>query len=202
MIRLSDYIKRYDQTFNGLGDKKPWYPVKNIQQIILDKIKTLDNDYFISNDTAIHKTAIVDSHATLKGPIIISAHCFIGLHAYLRGGIFLDEYVSIGPGCEVKSSLIFSYSAFGHFNFVGDSLVGSHVNMEAGAVVANHYNERKDKSINAFLRGERIPTGLEKFGALIADGCKIGANAVLSPGTILEPLTIVNRLQLIDQSRD
>ncbi|MBO5563850.1 MAG: hypothetical protein J5939_09090 [Bacteroidales bacterium] len=40
---------------------------------------------------------------------------------------------------------------------------------------------------------------LHKFGSLVGDGCRIGANAVLSPGTILPPKTIVKRLQLIEQ---
>jgi acetyltransferase-like isoleucine patch superfamily enzyme len=38
-----------------------------------------------------------------------------------------------------------------------------------------------------------------KFGALIGDHCRIGANAVLSPGTILKPGTVVPRLALVDQ---
>jgi tetrahydrodipicolinate N-succinyltransferase len=32
-----------------------------------------------------------------------------------------------------------------------------------------------------------------KFGSLVGDRTKIGANAVLSPGTILEPDSIVKR---------
>lgn len=162
-------------------------------------METLGDDYKITNDIAIHKTASIDSHAILKGPVIISSNCFVGAHVYLRGGVFLDEYVSIGPGCELKTSLLFSHTALGHFNFVGDSLVGSHVNMEAGAVVANHFNERKDKNIFVSVNGKRYPTGVQKFGALIGDQSKIGANAVLSPGTILAPQTIVKRLQLIEQ---
>ena len=47
--------------------------------------------------------------------------------------------------------------------------------------------------------GERICTGMHKFGSLIGDNCRIGANAVLSPGTLLKPGTIVKRLELIEQ---
>ncbi|MBX2835282.1 MAG: hypothetical protein KTR35_00425 [Gammaproteobacteria bacterium] len=42
-------------------------------------------------------------------------------------------------------------------------------------------------------------TGTLKFGALIGDGCRIGANAVLAPGTILETDTVIPRLALVDQ---
>jgi UDP-N-acetylglucosamine diphosphorylase / glucose-1-phosphate thymidylyltransferase / UDP-N-acetylgalactosamine diphosphorylase / glucosamine-1-phosphate N-acetyltransferase / galactosamine-1-phosphate N-acetyltransferase len=135
----------------------------------------------------------------LKGPIIISNGCFIGAHAYLRGGVYLGDKSVIGPGCEVKSSLIMSGSALAHFNFVGDSLVGSYVNMEAGSIIANHYNERLDKTIFVMLDKKKIETSATKFGALVGDHTKIGANAVLSPGTILKPQSIVKRLELIEQ---
>ncbi|MDZ7614087.1 MAG: hypothetical protein U5K51_10655 [Flavobacteriaceae bacterium] len=46
-----------------------------------------------------------------------------------------------------------------------------------------------------------IQTNTEKFGSLVGDGCKIGANAVLSPGTILSKNTVVKRLELVDQCK-
>lgn len=200
MIPLNPYILRIATVFPDWQAERPWALTKNSCQVILDKIGTLGPEYRIYNDVAIHKTVNIDSHAIIKSPAIISAHCFIGAHAYLRGGIFLDENVSVGPGCEVKTSFIFSHSALAHFNFVGDTVLGSQVNLEAGAVIANHFNERKLKEIAIWQDGKAFPTGLEKFGALVGDHSKIGANAVLSPGTILEPNTVVGRLQLIDQS--
>jgi hypothetical protein len=49
------------------------------------------------------------------------------------------------------------------------------------------------------IDNKKINTGIEKFGALVGDYSKIGANAVLSPGTILPPKSIVKRLSLIEQ---
>ncbi len=46
----------------------------------------------------------------------------------------------------------------------------------------------------------QVSTGMEKFGALVGDYCKIGANAVLSPGTLLERKSIVGRLVLVEQN--
>lgn len=199
MIHINPYIRQFNAHFPDLKQDVPWSVTTNIGKILLDKIKTLNSDFKIFNEVAIHKSVIIDSYAIVKGPAIISAGCFIGAHSYLRGGIFLDENVSVGPGCEVKTSFLFSHSALGHFNFVGDSLIGSGVNLEAGAIIANHYNERAEKNIIVVADGKSHSTGVEKFGALVGDHSKIGANAVLSPGTILPPNTIVNRLQLIDQ---
>jgi NDP-sugar pyrophosphorylase family protein len=163
------------------------------------KIKSLSSDYKVTNGVAIHKKAKIEEHVVLKGPIIISEGCFIGAHAYFRGGVYIGEKTVVGPGCEVKSTLIMSGSALAHFNFVGDSLIGSYVNMEAGSIIANHYNERLDKTIYVMINKKKTKIDVTKFGALVGDHSKIGANAVLSPGTILEPQTTVKRLELIEQ---
>jgi bifunctional N-acetylglucosamine-1-phosphate-uridyltransferase/glucosamine-1-phosphate-acetyltransferase GlmU-like protein len=180
----------------------PWTIVQNLQTHISKLFETLQNDYFISNGIAIHKTATVEQGAILKGTIIVSANCFIASHAYLRGPIYLDNSVIIGPSSEIKQSIIGSNSAAAHFNFIGDSIIGSNVNFEAGAVIANHLNEKKIKEIFVTDNQKIINTNCQKFGALVGDNCKIGANAVLSPGTILQKNTIINRLQLVKQIAD
>ena len=47
-----------------------------------------------------------------------------------------------------------------------------------------------------------LQTGMAKFGSLTGDHSKIGANAVLSPGTLLLPNSIVKRLELVNQLYD
>ena len=201
MIAVNSYILRFERIFGNLHRESPWFVIRNAEKSLLDKIRTLGPDYKIFNNVAIHKSVTIDSHAILKGPAIISADCFVGAHAYVRGGVFLDEHVSLGPGCEVKTSFVFSHTALAHFNFIGDSVLGSHINLEAGAVIANHFNERQNKEISVCVDGSNYLTGLEKFGALVGDHSKIGANAVLSPGTILNSSSIVKRLELVDQGR-
>ena len=198
-MNLNLYLSEFNLLFPELNQTSPWSITTKAQEIILQKIKTLDRDFAIVNNVAIHKTAVVEEHVITKGPIIISANCFVGAHAYLRGGVYLAEHVSIGPGCEVKSSFLMSQSALAHFNFVGDSILGSHVNMEAGSIIANHFNERDVKTIYVTLNGKRSAIDITKFGAVVGDHSRIGANAVLSPGTILQAKSIVKRLELIEQ---
>lgn len=200
MMQLAYYIGRFDLLFPSVKTETAWQITTQINRILMEKMGMLGPDFRIAEGVAIHSTASVDSRAVVKAPAIISAECFVGANACLRGGVFLDTNVSIGPACEIKGSFIFANSAIAHLNFVGDSVVGSFVNLEAGAVVANHYNERKDKNITVTADGKRFSTGIEKFGALIGDHTKIGANAVLSPGSVLPPNTVVRRLQLIEQN--
>ena len=199
MIQYSTYLKNFLTNFPEAEKELPWSVVASIQNTILQKIKSLSPDFKIKQDVAIHKKAQIEESVTLKGPIIVSNGCFIGAHAYLRGGVFLGEKSIVGPGCEVKSSLILSGSTLAHFNFVGNSLIGSYVNMEAGSIIANHYNERLDKTIHVMLDKKKTQINVTKFGAMVGDHSKIGANAVLSPGTILLPESIVKRLELVEQ---
>lgn len=172
MIRIEDFIPGFYEVFpfvpRGLD---PWEIMLRLPDLL---------------SGFIHPDAVIETGAVVKPPVAIGPGSFVAAHAYLRGGVALAAGVTIGPGVEVKSSLIGPGSTLAHFNFIGDSVVGAGVNLEAGAVVANHWNERAE--------GNR-----SKFGALIGDNCRIGANAVLSPGTVLPAGTIVPRLALVDQ---
>jgi len=66
-------------------------------------------------------------------------------------------------------------------------------------VIANRRNEHADPRIRIRLGQHVIDTGVETFGALVGDGCRIGANAVVAPGALRPPRSIVPRLGLIDQ---
>lgn len=182
-----------------LDENRPWLTIAQLEQTLREMIDTLGDNYVVENGVAIHKTAVIGHNVTVKAPAIIGPRCFVGSNSYLRNGVYLAEGAKVGISCEIKSTVMLNDSAVAHFNFVGDSIIGRDVNIEAGAIVANHFNERTDKTIFVHHDGERINTRMTKFGSLIGDGCRIGANAVLSPGTLLKPHTIVKRLQLIEQ---
>jgi len=177
----------------------PWQIVQSLSITIASEIGKLGNNYQIEDGIAIHRTAVIEEGVILKAPLIVAEHCFIAAHAYLRGGVYLGPNVSVGPGSEIKRSVLGKGSALAHFNFIGDSIVGSDVNFEAGAVIANHHNDRVNKEVYAMIDGHVMKTGVEKFGALIGDDTKIGANSVLFPGTILQANSIVGRLELVNQ---
>lgn len=180
--------------------EEPWHIIGNLNKIIQHLVEGLNDEYDIKDGVAIHKSAIIGHNVTIKAPAIISANCFVGSNSYLRNGVFIAPGAKVGISCEVKTSVILENSAIAHFNFVGDSIIGHDVNIEAGAILTNHYNEREDDTVYVNFNGEHISTGLHKFGSLVGDGCRIGANAVLSPGTLLKPNTIIRRLELVEQN--
>jgi len=177
----------------------PWRMSAHAPDVVRAMLPMLGPEFVTVGEVAVHRSAVVEAGTVIRGPAIISEGCLVAGHAYLRGGVFLDRDVRVGPSCEVKASFVFHGSTLAHLNYVGNSLIGSGVNLEAGVVLANHFNERRDKQISVVLGARLVQTGVEKFGALVGDECCIGANAVTTPGTILPPRSIVGRLQLVDQ---
>jgi UDP-N-acetylglucosamine diphosphorylase / glucose-1-phosphate thymidylyltransferase / UDP-N-acetylgalactosamine diphosphorylase / glucosamine-1-phosphate N-acetyltransferase / galactosamine-1-phosphate N-acetyltransferase len=203
-LLIEDYV-------TGIFEEMPFLPHGLMPWELVTGLPTLLHDYLAGSKLSsayefrdaglcVHRHATVETGATLKPPLLIAEDCFVASHAYLRGGVALGRGVRVGPGCEIKRCLVMSGTTLAHLNFVGDSIIGRDVNIEAGAVVANHWNERQDKTITVVAKGRHLSTGTDKFGALIGNGCRIGANAVLSPGTLLPAGTVVGRLELVDQS--
>ena len=200
-LQVQDYIASFRERFPFLDPLiEPWKLTTDVPRFIERFTTSLDASAFHkSAGVLVHNDATIELGAIIKPPAIISAACFVASTACLRGGVFLDRGVTIGPACEVKSTIVLDSSRLAHLCFVGDSLVGSDVNLEAGVVVANHWNERAEQEITVRVGGRSIQTGVVKFGALIGDHSRVGANAVLSPGTVLAPHTVVARLGLVDQ---
>jgi NDP-sugar pyrophosphorylase family protein len=203
-IRVRDFVDRIDTTaLADLADRAPWDLTQSAEAIVRALLGARAADFhFLSDGVAVHNTATVESSAQLKGPIIVGPHCFIAATALLRGGCWLEAHCIIGPACELKSSFAFAGSKLAHLNFVGDSILGADVNVEAGAMIANCRNERADKRIRIARADGAIDTGVEKFGAIVGDGARIGANAVIAPGALLTAGSIVARLSLVDQSAE
>jgi bifunctional N-acetylglucosamine-1-phosphate-uridyltransferase/glucosamine-1-phosphate-acetyltransferase GlmU-like protein len=181
----------------------PWEITAQSEGIVRRLLETIAaSEFAISAEVAVHRSAVVEPGAVLKGPLIVGARGFVAAGAYLRGGNWLAEGCTLGPGTELKSSFVFAGTTLAHFNFVGDSIVGRDVNLEAGSVVCNHRNERADTEVRVRVAGALHRTGCRKFGAVVGDGARIGANAVIAPGALLARGTVVPRASLRDDELD
>lgn len=202
MIAINEFVSDWSRSAFGSIDLEPWEATNNAPGLIQAMLASLSGDYRIAGNIAVHRSATVESGATIKGPAIIGENCLVASAAYLRGGVFLDKGCVVGPACELKTTYMFAGSKVAHLSFVGDSIIGARANIEAGAIVANHRNEMDEKQIRFIWRGSVIDTGREKFGALIGDDVMIGANSVVAPGAILEPGFKLDRLCKVDQHPD
>lgn len=107
--------------------------------------------------------------------------CNIGPFAYLRPGSQLEDQVKIGDFVEVKKSNIGKGSKVPHHSYIGDSQLGSGVNIGAGTITCNYDGEKKDQTIihdNVFVGSNSnlvAPVEIGK-GSYIAAGSTITDN--------------------------
>ena len=200
---MADFCSEWNSSpLSGLGNRPPWEITTNSEAVVRSLLAGLPNEYRVDDEIAVHPTAVVEAGATLKGPLILGPDCFVASGAYLRGGNWVSASCIFGPGSELKSSFVFAGTKLAHFNFVGDSILGADVNLEAGSIVCNYRNERDDKEVRVRIGTRLTLTGVEKFGALVGDRCRIGANAVIAPGAVLEKRSVVGRGSLRDDDAD
>ncbi|MEC7723478.1 MAG: UDP-N-acetylglucosamine diphosphorylase, partial [Candidatus Thermoplasmatota archaeon] len=76
------------------------------------------------------------------------------------------------------------------FNYVGDSILGAGVNLGAGAKLSNLRHDGGE--VHVWIDGERVATGVRKFGAILGDGVQLGCNVVTNPGCVLGPSSTVD----------
>jgi NDP-sugar pyrophosphorylase family protein len=132
---------------------------------------------------SIGEGTIVEPGAYIRGPCIIGRNCHIRHAAYIRGNVLVGDRCVVGHATELKSCILLNHARAAHFAFVGDSILGNDVNLGAGVKCANL---RLDETpVTVRFHNESISTGLRKLGSIIGDGCQIGCNTVLNPGTLL-----------------
>ena len=77
----------------------------------------------------------------------IGDNCSIGPYARLRPGTKLHKDVHVGNFVEVKNSEIAAGSKANHLSYIGDSTVGSRVNIGAGTITCNYDGANKHRTI-------------------------------------------------------
>lgn len=132
----------------------------------------------------IGKNCKISPFTVIEGPCVIQDHVEIGPHAYIRKGCYIDRHAKIGHSSEIKGSILLPHSKAPHFNYVGDSILGSFVNLGAGVVLANY--KLNKTPVNIKCNHTTFSTDLMKLGAIIGDHSFLGCNSVTSPGTFLK----------------
>lgn len=138
---------------------------------------------YISADTEIGQDTIIYPSTYIEGENKIGSNCKIGPMAHLRGGVEIGDYCKIGNFVEVKKAKIASHTNAGHLSYIGDSEIGSYVNIGAGTITAN-YN----------------PLTKVKSKTVLEDNVKIGSNTVLVAPVKVEEGANVGALSVITKN--
>ncbi len=146
---------------------------------------TLDKNIYENKDENIWiaKSAKIAPTAYITGPCIIGENSEIRHCAFIRGNAFIGDHCVVGNSTELKNVVLISHVQVPHYNYVGDSVLGSYSHMGAGAITSN---VKSDKTlVTVKLDDKKIETGLKKFGAILGDNVEIGCGSVLNPGTVI-----------------
>jgi NDP-sugar pyrophosphorylase family protein len=162
----------------------PWQALAGIKNLILDLGPKLGDAFKeVEQGVWVHRTAKVAPTAFLGAPCIIGANTEVRHCAFIRGSALVGENCVVGNSVELKNVILFDNVQVPHFNYVGDSILGYKAHMGAGSVTSN---VKSDQTLVVVKNGgERMETGLKKFGAMLGDRVEVGCNSVLNPGTVV-----------------
>ena len=136
------------------------------------KMNNLVRDSRIGSGTTIRANCHVEGAAT-------GTNCIIGPYARLRPGTDLSDDVKIGNFVEVKKSAIGAGSKVNHLSYIGDSTLGTGVNVGAGTITCNYDGANKHQTIigdNVF-----IGSGVELVAPVeVGGGATIGAGSTIT----------------------
>lgn len=163
----------------------PWEVLPHIEEFIIELGNNLNKDEYIEREKNIwiHKTAKIFDSAYITGPTIICDNAEVRQAAFIRGKAIVGKNSVVGNSTELKNVILFNNVQVPHFNYVGDSILGFHAHLGAGAITSN---VKSDKKLVVIKGGkENIETGIKKVGAFIGDYVEVGCQSVLNPGTVI-----------------
>mgnify|MGYP001768000763 CR=1 FL=1 len=82
-----------------------------------------------------------------------------------------------------RYNVLFNGAVVPHYNYVGDSILGTKSHLGAGVILANIRLDRMNVKVKS--PWGLFDTGRRKFGSAIGDGVEIGCNSVVQPGTLI-----------------
>ena len=150
---------------------------------------------FFSEDTKIGKNVVINPYVVI-GPKVkignnVNINSFshlddckienkveVGPYARIRPGTILKEGSKIGNFVEVKKSTIRKKTKVNHLSYIGDSDIGSKVNVGAGTITCNYDGVKKNKTKiknNVFIGSN---------SSLVAP-ITIGKNSTIGAGSVI-----------------
>lgn len=139
----------------------------------------IEDGVTLKNMVSVGEGSVIKAGTYIEGPCTIGKNCRIGPHAYIRGATSIGDDCHIGHCSELKNSIIMNGTKIPHFNYIGDSVVGSGCNFGAGTKIANLRHD------HANVRVCGKDTRRKKFGAVIGDGVQFGINCSVNVGAMI-----------------
>src|SRR3989338_11708839 len=174
------------------------------QDVEIDVGCIFEGEVSLGNNVRVGAYSVIRNTAIASGTLIapyslieeseVGANCRVGPYARLRPGTKLHDEVHIGNFVEVKNSEIAANSKANHLSYIGDSTVGSRVNIGAGTITCNYDGANKHRTIigdDVFIGSDKKPVAPGTGGR----GATIGAGSTITKDTPEGELTLSRRKQ-------
>jgi len=156
-----------------------------------DRVKIGPNN--ILKDCRIGADTVILANCVIEGSDIGNG-CRIGPFSRVRPESHIADDAHIGNFVEIKKSVIGTGSKVNHLSYVGDTTMGSGVNIGAGTITANYDGASKHPTViedNASTGSNSVLVAPVKIGA----GATIGAGSVISKDAPAGELTVARGKQ-------
>ncbi|MDH5327285.1 MAG: bifunctional UDP-N-acetylglucosamine diphosphorylase/glucosamine-1-phosphate N-acetyltransferase GlmU [Gammaproteobacteria bacterium] len=161
--------------------------------VVIEGKVTLGNNVSIGpfcqlRDCHIGNNVTVLSHCNLEGSTI-GNDCSIGPFARLRPETELADKAKIGNFVEVKKSQLGPGSKVNHLSYIGDTTMGSNVNIGAGTITCNYDGANKHQTViedNAFIGSDTQLVAPVTIG----EGATVGAGSTITHDAPPKQLTL------------
>ena len=150
--------------------------------------------YCVIRNSVIGKDVAVHAYSHIDGAKV-GNQSLIGPYARLRPGAELSNDVHIGNFVEVKNSKIAANSKANHLAYIGDSIVGSRVNIGAGTITCNYDGVNKHQTIiedDVFIGSDTQLVAPVRVGR----GATLGAGTTLTKDAPANQLTVSRARQV------
>lgn len=177
---LRDWISRFKDPVDLLNGISSLFAT--LHDVVI--LGHADASVVINGPVHIGAGSVIHPHVTIDGPVIIGENVSVRSHAQIRAEVYLGSNAVIGHGADIKRSVCLNGCKIQDGTFTGDSVLGVAARVGSGAILANRkFNQTEVKYQND--DGEIVSSGREFLGAVVGRYSRIGANVVLSPGTLI-----------------
>jgi UDP-N-acetylglucosamine diphosphorylase/glucosamine-1-phosphate N-acetyltransferase len=168
----------------NLGNLYEGVHLVNEDQIFIDKGSRIKPGcVFDAEDGPIYvgQYVTIAPNTTIEGPAYIGNHSVVQSNSRIRGGANIGKVCKIGG--EVVNTIFHSYTNKQHDGFLGDSYVGSWVNMGADTLNSNLLNTYRDVKVQ--IDGNIINTNHMFLGMAMGDYTKTAISTTIMTGSII-----------------
>ncbi len=167
---------------------------------ILSGTTTIGEDCVIGPHTEISDCQVANTCVIRQSVLFessVGANTQIGPFAHIRPGSNLKENVKIGNFVEVKKSTIENDSKVSHLSYIGDTVMGSDLNVGCGKITVNY--DGKNKHLTTIEDGAFIGCNTNLVAPVT-----VGKNSIVAAGSTItkdvpEDALSIARAQQVDK---